>query len=111
MFRPCASAWLIFAAPSEGRATKNWLIGIDVPAVVPLVQLAPDAFVRNAGTNTRYLPAPSTYRNGFSRETGVDPSVVYGGLGKLCAGAPWTPENTMFQTEPVQLPNVLSREY
>ena len=38
-------------------------------------------------------------------------SVVIGGLGKLCAGAPFTPENTMFQTEPDQLPKLLSREY
>ncbi len=35
--------------------------------------------------------------------------VVYGGFWKLLAGAPCTPENTMFQTEPFQLPMVLSR--
>ena len=37
--------------------------------------------------------------------------VVIGGVGKLCAGAPVTPENTMFQTEPDQLPKLLSLEY
>ena len=44
----------------------------------------------------------------MSRATGVVASVVIGGLGKLCAGAPFTPENTMFHTEPDQLPRVLS---
>jgi hypothetical protein len=77
---------------------------MEEPAVVPLVQLAPDAFVRSDGTKTRYLPVLSTYRNGFSRETGVVPSVVIGGDGKVDAGAPCTPENTMFQTEPFQPP-------
>ena len=38
-------------------------------------------------------------------------SVVIGGVGKLCAGAPFTPENTMFHTEPFQLPKLLSLEY
>src|SRR6202034_2195055 len=47
----------------------------------------------------------------MSRATGVVASVVIGGLGKLCAGAPATPENTMFHTEPDQLPKLLSREY
>ena len=30
---------------------------------------------------------------------------------KLVAGAPFTPENTMFQLEPLHAPYVLSREY
>ena len=37
--------------------------------------------------------------------------MVYGGFGKLCAGAPCTPENTMFQTPLIQPPIVLSRVY
>src|SRR5882757_10222778 len=45
------------------------------------------------------------YRNGFSRETGVWSTVVYGGQGKLPAGAFWSPTNTMFQLEPLQLPH------
>jgi hypothetical protein len=57
------------------------------------------------------LPPESVYRYGFSSLTGVVPSVVYGGDGKLCAGAPCTPENTMFQTEPFHEPMVLSRVY
>src|SRR6266576_994529 len=36
---------------------------------------------------------------------------VCDGFGKCCGGAPWTPWNTMFQTEPAQLPNSLLREY
>ena len=36
--------------------------------------------------------------------------MVIGGVGKLWAGAPVTPENTMFQTEPLQLPKLLSAE-
>ena len=38
-------------------------------------------------------------------------STVSGGFGKLWAGAPVTPENTMFQTPPDQLPKLLSLEY
>lgn len=38
-------------------------------------------------------------------------SVVYGGSGKLCAGAPSTPENTMFQTAFCQPPTEESRVY
>ncbi len=38
-------------------------------------------------------------------------SVVYGGSGKLLAGAPSTPENVMFQTPLVQPPTELSRVY
>ena len=47
----------------------------------------------------------------MSRAVGVVARVVIGGLGKLCAGAPFTPENTMFHTEPLQLPKLLSFEY
>ncbi len=41
--------------------------------------------------------------------TGVCAIVVYGGFGKLCAGAPTTPENTMFHTPLTQPPTWLSR--
>jgi hypothetical protein len=54
-----------------------------------LPQLTPRAFVRFSGRKTRYSP-PSRYRNGFSRETGVVASVVYGGfylVAGLTAGA------------------------
>ena len=57
------------------------------------------------------MPEESTYRYGTSRAVGVVASVVIGGLGKLWAGAPVTPENTMFHTEPLQLPKLLSAEY
>ena len=43
---------MICAAVLDGVATKNWLIGSEVPGVEPLAQLAPDAFVRRLGTNT-----------------------------------------------------------
>src|SRR3984957_16326664 len=45
------------------------------------------------------------YRYGFSSTVGVRLTVVYGGLGKLCAGTPVLPTNTMFQFDPVQLPS------
>lgn len=77
---------------------------------MPLPQVTPRALVRFSGRKTRYS-APLRYRNGFSRETGVVSSVVYGGSGKLWAGAPSTPENTMFQTPLSQLPIALSRVY
>lgn len=38
-------------------------------------------------------------------------STVSGGAGKVLAGAPWTPEKTMFHTPPSQLPRPLSRVY
>ena len=39
-----------------------------------------------------------------AKAAGVEPIVVYGGDGKLLAGAPWSPTKTMFQFEPLQLP-------
>src|SRR5205085_2115578 len=84
--------------------------GSEVPRGVPLPQVTPRALVRCSGRKTRNS-APLTYRNGFSRETGVVSSVVYGGFGKLCAGAPCTPEKTMFQTPLSQLPIALSLVY
>src|SRR3954470_22691676 len=62
------------------------------------------------GTRTFQAPLPSTYRNGFSRLTGVVARVVYGGFGKaLSPGAPCTPEKTWFQTPFDQLATELLR--
>ena len=36
-------------------------------------------------------------------------SVVYGGFGNDCGGAPWTPAKTWFQTPLVQVPTLLFR--
>ena len=69
-----------------------------MPGVGADSQVAPEVLVRRFGTSTLYAPVASTYRYGFSRITGVVATVVYGGFGKLCAGAPCTPENTMFHT-------------
>src|SRR6185436_1707703 len=72
---------------------------------------APDSHVvlreleRRAGTKTFHSPRVPTYRKGFSRTAGVTSTVVYGGVGKLFAGAPVVPTNTMFQLEPVQRPS------
>jgi hypothetical protein len=109
--QPEASAELMVEAVSPALTTKNWLIGSDVPGVLPLAQLGPEALVRSDGRNTRYLPVPSMNRYGTSRETGVVPSVVSGGFGNVFDGAPPVPENTMFQTPPVQLPKLESRVY
>ncbi len=59
---PLASAVLIVAAESVGLATKKLLIGSEVPGVLPLAQLGPEALVRSEGRKTRYLPAESRYR-------------------------------------------------
>jgi hypothetical protein len=75
-FLPAASAAFIVAAESPGRMIWNWLSGNEVPAGVVPDQVGPVAFVRRAGTNTLYAPAPSTYRNGFSRTTGALATVV-----------------------------------
>src|SRR5262245_56916050 len=109
-FLPWASAAFMVAAVVPGRAMKNWLSDIDVPAGVLPNQHVPAELVRIAGTNTRYSPVPSTYMNGFSRTTGVCATTVCDGLGKCGGGAPVTPVNTMFHTEPDQLPNSLLRE-
>jgi len=50
--QPSASALLMVAALIDGSATKNWLIGTEVPGVGPLAQLGPDALVRSDGSNT-----------------------------------------------------------
>ncbi len=40
------------AALIDGSATKNWLIGTEVPGVGPFAQLGPEALVRSDGSNT-----------------------------------------------------------
>src|SRR5215467_15753544 len=50
--QPSDSAVLMVAALIDGSATKNWLIGTEVPGVGPLAQLGPEAFVRSEGRNT-----------------------------------------------------------
>src|SRR5690242_3615706 len=79
-------------------------MGSEVPGAAPPVQSGPCAPERRAGTNTCQPPEESTYRNGFSRVTGLCATVVYGGLGKPVAGAPVSPTKTMFQFCPVQPP-------
>ena len=59
-FLPWASAALMVAALVPGRAMKNWLSEIEVPAGVRPNQVVPAELVRSAGTNTRYSPVPST---------------------------------------------------
>src|SRR2546429_5449514 len=97
-FLPLPRALLMLSTESPGWAIKNLSIGIDVPGAGPLLQEVPDELCCTAGTKTLYLPLESVYRNGASRVTGLVASVVYVGCGKLCGGAPGTPEKTWFQT-------------
>src|SRR5579863_1661721 len=70
----------------------------------------PLVFCINAGSCTFQCPLSSTKRNGFSRTTGVDSILVYGGFGHSPAGGDTTPTKTMFQLEPVQLRHSLFLE-
>src|SRR5262245_47094060 len=79
------------------------------PGVGPSTQDGPAALRRTADTKTRQEPAESTYRNGLSLLTGAVARVVYGGLGKVCAGAPFTPAKTWFHTALDQGPMLLLR--
>src|SRR6478736_3312131 len=73
------------------------------PAVASSAHDVPRVSVSAAGTRTAYLPSAPTYRNGFSRETGVFSTVVYGGSGNpASSGAPTTPEKTWFHTPLLQ---------
>ena len=65
--------------------------------------------MRGAGTKTCQVSVSSTKRYGRSRLTGVAARVVYGGFGKVWAGAPRTPENTWFHTALLQPPTTPSR--
>src|SRR5690349_16030206 len=97
-FFPRANWLLMVATESAGLATKKSDSGIDRPGVGPLTHVGPEELVRVAGTKTLYRPEASRNRYGRSRLTGVPGSVVYGGFGKDCAGAPSTPANTWFHT-------------
>src|SRR5882762_3680133 len=101
-FCPFARALLIAWTPSDGFAMKKLEIGSECPGVWPFAQVVPEPFVCASGTNTLQLSLASTVKNGFSREVGFEASVVYGGLGKPCAGAFVTPAKTWFQTPFVQ---------
>src|SRR6185369_7268183 len=92
-----------------GFTMKKSLMGSATPAAFAELHVTPLVFERTAGTNTLHSPRSSTKRKGFSRITGADGSVVYGGSGKLCAGAFFVPTNTMFQFAPFQLPSSLFR--
>src|SRR4029453_16437254 len=100
---------LMVLTESDGLARKKSDRGIDSPAVGPVSHVVPDVSVRAPGTNTLYVPSASTYRYGFSRRPGVVARVVYGGLGKVCAGAPWTPANPWFHTALDHPPMLLFR--
>ena len=69
-----------------------------MPGVGPFAQVVPAPLRCSDGTKTFHLPAASTYRYGRSLETGLVSRVVYGGVGKLCGGAPTVPAKTWFQT-------------
>src|SRR3954451_3590313 len=97
------------ATVSPGRAMKKSSSGTERPGVGPAVQVGPTESCCTAGTQTAQLPSPSTYRNGRSREAGVVGSVVYGGSGNDCGGAPRSPAKTWFQTPFVQPSRLLLR--
>src|SRR5918912_207649 len=97
-FFPCARASLITSMLSDGFATKKFEIGIECPGVGPLAHVGPTPSRWTSGTKTLQASFAPTVRYGASRDTGFVASVVYGGFGKLCAGAPTTPANTWFQT-------------
>src|SRR2546423_2820477 len=97
-FFPCARALLIAWTLSDGFATKKSEIGIECPGVEPLAQVVPVPPVCTSGTKTLQSSFASTVRYGASRDTGFVASVVYGGLGNDCGGAPTTPPKTWFHT-------------
>ena len=55
---------------------KKSEIGLAWPGVWPFAHVTPELSVWTSGTQTLKLPFESTYRNGFSRETGVVARVV-----------------------------------
>jgi hypothetical protein len=67
---------LMAVIESDGLARKKSEIGTERPCVGPFCQVAPDEFLRSAGTKTRHLPCASTYRNGRSLLCGVAVRVV-----------------------------------
>src|SRR4051794_24482223 len=107
--RPRASSVSMRRTESDGRATKKSLSGSERPAGAAADHDVPCEFTRALGTKTRSSPRRSTYRNGFSRLGGVGASVVEGGDGNDCGGAPTSPANTWFHTPLVQPPSTLLR--
>src|SRR3954452_21546520 len=101
-FLPRSSARLMSCALSDGLAMKKSEIGIARPGVWPAAHVVPREAVCAAGTKTLQRSRASTCRKGFSRERGVVASVVYGGSGNDCGGAPWTPAKTWFHTPLLQ---------
>src|SRR5262245_62622782 len=70
----------------------------------------PLVLVRSDGTNTEYV-VPLRNRNGFSRDSGVGLTNVFGVVGHVPPGRLLgIPTNTMFHTWPVQLPHCALRE-
>src|SRR2546423_13019384 len=97
-FFPCARALLIAWTLSDGFATKKSEIGIECPGVEPLAQVVPVPPVCTSGTKTLQSSFASTVRYGASRDTGFVASVVYGGRGNGCGGAPAAPAKTRVRT-------------
>src|SRR6476620_2935310 len=106
---PRASAAFMDDTVVPGVTIRKSLSGRDTPRGGAALHVVPSARERNAGTNTDHASRRSTTRKGFSRITGAAPIVVYGGSGKIVAGAPCVPTKTMFQFAPVQRPSVLLR--
>ena len=82
---------------SRGLATKKSRDGIVRPGVGPFAQVVPEESVR--ARDEHAVPAlASSVQERLLRLTGVVARVVYGGLGKDCAGRARTPAKTWFQT-------------
>src|SRR5579871_6393643 len=88
----------IAATDVDGEAMKNDESGSDEPASEPLDQEVPDEFVCADGTKTWNWPLAFAVRNGCSSVTGLAASTVFCWHCpvKTGAGAPVTPENTLF---------------
>src|ERR1035437_2353309 len=97
-FSPGASALLIAWTLSEGLAIKKFAIGIEWPGVWPPLHVVPEELNWTSGTKTLKWLFESTYRNGFSRDSGLVARVVYGGGGNdWPGGAPGAAPNPRFQ--------------
>jgi hypothetical protein len=101
----------IAATDVAGLATKNDESDLAAPASVPPAHEGPDELVRTAGTSTSYVPLASVSRNGCSSVTGLVASTVFCEPCPLneAAGAPSTPEYTMFHSAPLTPPMELLR--
>jgi hypothetical protein len=106
---PASSARSIAASDVAGVATKKDDSGSDLPASAPLAQEVPEEFVRADGTKTSKAPPAPVYRNGSSSVTGLAASTVFCSHWppNMGAGAPSTPEYTMFHRPPLADPQPL----